>query len=70
MYVCMYVCMYIYIHIYCKRLPVAETLLVAASTLSVSSAYKTSVFSEINPAPPYYPSLKILPMERSSVSKN
>ena len=31
---------------------------------------KVSVFSEINPIPPYFFSLKILPMERSTGSQN
>ena len=44
--------------------------MVAASTLSLSSAYKASVFSEINPVTPYFFSLKILPMERSSDSQS
>ena len=44
--------------------------MVAASALSLSSAYKASVFSEINPVPPYFFTLKILPMERSSDSQN
>ena len=55
--------------IYCKESPVAEWLPVAASALSLSSTYKTSVFPEINPVPPYFFSLKILPMERSSDSQ-
>ena len=42
----------------------------AASTLSLSPAYKASVFSEINPVPPYSFSLKILPMERSPDSQS
>ena len=42
----------------------------AAFTLSLSSAYKASAFAEINPVPPYTPSLKILPMERSSDSQS
>ena len=42
----------------------------ATSAFSLSSAYKTSVFSEINPVPPYFFSLKILPMERSSDSQS
>ena len=44
--------------------------MVAASALSLSSAYKASVFSEINSVPPYFFTLKILPMERSSDSQN
>ena len=36
----------------------------AASSLSLISAYKASVFSEINPIPQYFFSLKILPTER------
>ena len=38
----------------------------AASALSLSSACKASVFSESSPVPPYFLSLKILPMEGSS----
>ena len=36
----------------------------AASSLLLSSAYKASVFSEINPILQYFISLKILPTER------
>ena len=43
----------------------------AASALLLSSAYKTSVFSEINPAPlSYFFSLKAFPMEKPSDSQN
>ena len=41
----------------------------AASTLLLNSAYKTSVFSEINPVPLGFFSLKIVSMERSSDSQ-
>ena len=44
--------------------------MVVASTLPLSSAYKTSVFSEINPVPLFFLKLKILPVERSSESQN
>ena len=45
--------------------------MVAASTLSLSSAYKASAFSEINLVPPsFFFSLTILPMERSSDSQS
>ena len=47
---------------------IEEKLFVAASALSLSSTYKGSVFSEINPVPPYFFSLKLFPMERSSDS--
>ena len=40
--------------------------MVAASALLLSSAYKASIFSEINPIAPYFFSLKIFPMERFS----
>ena len=43
---------------YCKESPVTEWLPVAASTLSLSSLYKTSVFSEIDPVPPIFFHLK------------
>ena len=42
----------------------------AASALSLSSAYKASAFSEINPVPLYFFSRKIPPMERSSDCQN
>ena len=42
----------------------------AASGFLLSSAYKSSVFLEINPVPPHFFSLKILPMERSSDSQS
>ena len=35
----------------------------AASTHSLSSACKASVFSKSSPVPPYFFSLKILPMD-------
>ena len=38
---------------------IEEKLFEAASALSLSSKYKPCVFSEINPAPPYFFSLKI-----------
>ena len=44
--------------------------MVAASTLLLSSTYKTSVFSEINPIFPYSFSIKIVPTERSFESQN
>ena len=44
--------------------------MVAAPAISLSSPYKASVFSDINPAPPYFFSLQILPMERSSDSQS
>ena len=37
-----------------------------AYVFSVSSAYKAYAFSEINPVPPYFFSLEILPIERPS----
>ena len=49
---------------------IEEKLFVAASVLSLCSTYKASVFSEINPIPPYFCSLKIFPMERSSDSQS
>ena len=42
----------------------------AASALSLSSAYKIPVFSEINPVRPYFFSLKIFSMEKSSDSQS
>ena len=42
----------------------------AASALSLSSAYKASVFSEINPVLPSLFTLKILSMEKSSDSQS
>ena len=39
---------------YCKKWTAAEQLLVAASALSLSSAYKASVFLENSPVPPYF----------------
>ena len=47
-----------------------EKLFVAASTLLLSSTYKASVFSEINPVPPYFFSLKIFPTKRFSDSQS
>ena len=44
--------------------------MVAASARSLSSTYKASVFSEINLVPPYFFSLKILPMARSFDSQS
>ena len=44
--------------------------MVAASALSLSSAFKSSVFSESSPVLPYFFSLKILPMEGSSDSQS
>ena len=49
---------------------IEEKLFVAASALSLSSTYKGSVFSEINPVPPWFFSLKIFPMEMSSDSQS
>ena len=43
--------------------------MVAASALLLSSACKASVFSENNPVPTYFFSLKILPMEGCSDGK-
>ena len=37
---------------------IEEKLFVAASTLSLSSTYKASFFSEINPVPPHFFHLK------------
>ena len=42
----------------------------ADSAISSISAYKTAVFSEINPVPLSFCLLKILPMERSSDSQS
>ena len=48
----------------------SESALVAASVLSLSSAYKASAFSEINPVPnSIFFSLKILRMEWSKLEK-
>ena len=47
-----------------------EKLFVAAFTVLLSSKQKASAFSEINPIPPYFFSLKIFPMERSSDSQS
>ena len=47
-----------------------EKLSVAAFDLSLSSTYKASVFSEINRVLPYFLSLKIFRMERSSGSQS
>ena len=49
---------------------IEEKVFVAASAHSLSSTYKASVFSEINPVPPYFSSLKIFPMERCSDSQS
>ena len=43
--------------------------MVAASAFLLSSAYKVSVFSEINPVPPYCLSRKVFPLESSSDSQ-
>ena len=49
---------------------IEEKLFVAAFTLSLSSPYKATVLSEIDPVAPYSCSLKIFPMERSSDSQS
>ena len=45
---------------------IEEKIFVAASSLSLSSTYKASVFAEIKPVPSYFFSLKVFPMEKSS----
>ena len=43
--------------------------MMAASAISLNSAYKAPVFSESNPVTPYFILLKILPMEMFSDSQ-